>query len=334
MTTLLRLLFFAVLLIAPAISATSIADSVIRLEGRVPPGVGDSLLFANYSRIWRHVAPDRPVNTDPITIIYYSRNDRRRLGVRLPEWGGGGAIGPDTIIIPVDRAPLAAMDLPRVTVHELVHVALERACGRLRLPRWLHEGLAMTLSGEVQFEEQLALSRALFSKRIIPLDSIDNVNRFDQWGATLAYSESHMAVSFVIDQYGIDAVSELLAAIRSEGRFDRALFQEFGLTPAEFEQLVMRYIADHNGVLVLISDSNLFWILAALFVVVAFVLIRIRNRKKWKRMEEEEAREMVEDEDASSEWAAAVIVGRAEYEAEKDAGEPGTADGKAQQIDK
>ena len=166
---------------------------------------------------------------------------------------------------------------------------------RLRLPRWFHEGLAMTLSGELVFEEQLALSRAIFTKRLMPLDSIDHVNRFDAYGADLAYSESHLAVAFMIDKYGIDGIPELLQAVRATGRFDRALMQVFGLTPPEFERLVTTYIIDRYRFLFLVGDTYLFWIPAAILVVIAFILIRSRNKKRRNLMEAEEARELREE---------------------------------------
>jgi len=269
----------------------SFSGTLFDLQGRVPSSVSPAFLTSNYVRIWKTVAPDTAVNRSPITIIYYSRSDEKKLGVRLPEWGGGGAIGRDTIIVPVDRFPLSDMDIGRVTVHELVHIALERAYGRLRLPRWFHEGLAMTLSGELSFDEQLALSRAIFTKRLMPLDSIESVNRFDQYGASLAYSESHLAAAYMIDKYGIDGIPELLEAVRKAGKagkFDTALVSVFGLNPQEYDRLVHNYIVERYRFLFFFSDTYLFWLLGAFLLIAGFIAVKIRNRKREKLMEEEE----------------------------------------------
>ena len=267
------------------------AANLFGLEGRIPASITKAFLQGNYERIWKTIAPDTAIDTSAITIIYYSRADKRKFGVRLPEWGGGGAIGRDTIIIPVDRFPLADMDIGRVTVHELVHIALERAYGRLRLPRWFHEGLAMTLSGELLFEEQLTLSRAIFTKRLLPLDSIERVNRFDAFGAALAYSESHLAAALLIDKYGIDGIPELLAAVRKCGTFGDGFLSVFGFAPLEFERLVRNDITGRYSFLFFFSDTYLFWLLGALLVVAGFVAVKISNRKREKLMEEEERRE-------------------------------------------
>jgi hypothetical protein len=270
---------------------SSFAGTRFDLQGRVPASVTPAFLKSNYEPIWKAIAPDTAIDTSAITVIYYSKSDERKLGVRLPEWGGGGAIGRDTIIIPTDRFPLADRDIGRVTVHELVHIALERAYGRLRLPRWFHEGLAMTLSGELSFEEQVVLSRAILTKRLLPLDSIERVNRFDAFGAALAYSQSHLAAAYLIDKYGIDGVSEFLGEVRVSGRFDTALADGFGFSPQEFDGMVRNYIVDRYRFIFFFSDTYLFWLLGALLVVAGFVAVKISNRKRENLMEEEERRD-------------------------------------------
>jgi hypothetical protein len=262
---------------------TIFAGAQFDLPGRTPASVTPAFLTGNYA-----VAPDRPVDTSAVTVIYYSRRDERKLGVRLPEWGGGGAIGRDTIIIPTDRFPLADMDIGRVTVHELVHIALERAYGRLKLPRWFHEGLAMTLSGELSFEEQVALSRAILTKQLMALDSVERVNRFDAYGAALAYSQSHLAVAYLIDKYGKDGVPELLRAVRTSGSFDSALVAGFGFSPQEFDRMVQGHIIDRYRFIFFFSDTYLFWMLGAVLVVAGFIAVTIRNKRREKQMGEEE----------------------------------------------
>jgi hypothetical protein len=276
------------LLLAASSSAEPAREVSVNLRGRVPLSVTAPFVKEHYGRIWRAVAPGLPLDTSAITLVYYGRADGRKLGVRLPEWGGGGAIGKDTVIVPVDRAPLADMDVNRVTVHELVHVVLDRAYGRLPIPRWFHEGLAMTLSGELSFGEQVALSRAIFTRRLIPLDSIELVNRFDASGAALAYSESHLAVGYMIDKYAIDGIPELLAAVRAEGSFDAALGSVFGLAAAEFEALARNHFAHEFRFMFLIGDTWLFWMPASLFVIAGFIAVRLRNARRKRQMGEQE----------------------------------------------
>jgi hypothetical protein len=269
------------------------ADSTIELRGKVPSSISREFVLHQYERIWKTIAPEVPLDHRTITIFYYTRRDDRKLSVRLPEWGGGGAVGEDLIVIPLDRSPLPDMDLPQVTIHELTHIALERAYGRLPVPRWFHEGLAMTLSGELSFNEQVAVSRAVFTGKLMPLDSVAEVNRFDAGEAELAYGESHLAVAWMIDRYGLDGIPELLQTLRSAGTFSAALLQVYGFTDEEMDLLVRNYMAGRYRGVFFFSDTWLFWLVGALLLVVAFIAVKIRNDKRRKLMEESER---IEDE--------------------------------------
>lgn len=267
------------------------ANSNIILEGTVPRSITDTFLLHHYTRLWKTIAPAVPIDRTPLRIIYYSKSSATRLALRLPEWGGGGALGRDTIIVPLDRLMLAGMDAGRVTIHELVHIVLARVYGGIPIPRWFHEGLAMTLSGELLFNEQVVISRALFTRQLLPFDTIEKVNALDQYGAELAYSESHLAVAYLIDEYGIDTIPVLLYAVRATGSFDTAMNRILGFSPKDFESFARENVARRYSFVFLISDTALYWIPITFLFIAAFIAVTIRNKKKRRRMEEEEKRE-------------------------------------------
>ena len=66
----------------------------------------------------------------------------------------------------------------------------------VNIPRWFHEGMAMALSGEIDSDAPVTLSKAVLSRKLLPLDSIKYVNRFKRDKAHLAYCQSHFAVQF------------------------------------------------------------------------------------------------------------------------------------------
>lgn len=275
------------------IAVLVVQASVISLQGHVPPTIEIESLLKDYYRI-RHVLDSSFVDdTGKITIIYYTGNDTKKTGVRLPEWGGGGAIGTDTIIVPVDR-PYAFFsgNLYKITVHELVHIALARAFGSMRVPRWFHEGLAMQLSGELSFEESTILSRAILTHSLLPLDSIEFVNRFTQARAQTAYSQSHFAMNFLTNLYGYDMLPELLDSAKVFRRFDTACVRVFGLTTHEFDSIVKVEMIRKYRYAFIVADNELFWMLILLLAVAAFVVTLVRNRQKRKKMVNDEIEEM------------------------------------------
>jgi len=183
------------------------------------------------------------------------------------------------------------MDINRTCVHELVHIVLARGYGRIHIPRWFHEGMAMTLSGELSSEEQVALSKAIFTNHLLSLDTIENLNRFDRAQADLGYAISHFTVQFLIEIYGLDALPELLHASEHTRSFDNALTETVGLNQKELQQLVNTRMIARFKYLFLTSDGYLAWVGIVLLAVVAFVTIKLRNRKKRRLMEEAESLE-------------------------------------------
>ena len=264
------------------------ADRFI-LSGYVPHGIDTTFLSEGYSEIATTIGLSPDDNRKPVTIIFYRVSEGRKTGIRLPEWGGGGAIGGDTIVIPVDRTTaFYNNDINRILLHEMVHSALSRAYGYLRVPRWFHEGMAMALSGEINFDQQVQLSRAILTRALIPLDSIKYMNRFSRERAGIAYSQSHFAVNFLLTTYGREVIPELLAASRKRRSFSDACFDVFGLTTKELDELLKKEMNKKFRVFYLFADYALLWIGILLLAVLAFVVTMIRNRKKRARFEEEE----------------------------------------------
>jgi hypothetical protein len=268
------------------------SNAQIALEGSVPAGIGAPALVSEYYRIYRIVAPEkRPVKW-PLRIIYFTKSHSHGTGFALPEWGGGGAIGDSLIIIPVDFKPLLEQSFPQITVHEIVHSVLSRAYPGLQIPRWFHEGAAMLLSGELSWEENATVSKAIFLGRLMPLASIDSVNSFKRGKADLAYSQSHLAALYLVDQYGMEVLPKILRAGRRSGNLYAGILEATGLNHREFEQAVVSYIASKYRLVFIVTDSYLWWGLIALLFIAGYIATKRRNRKRAAAMEEAERIEM------------------------------------------
>jgi hypothetical protein len=193
------------------------------INGYVPSDLNKGFLEHEYQRIITQLKPNFYDDTAVITLIFYKQSQQRLLGIRLPEWGGGGALGPDSIVIPVDKTgAFFENDYHKIISHELVHIALTRIYGNIKIPRWFHEGLAMTMAAEISFDDQVALSWAVLTNGIMDLGEIEHLNRFDLSKAKTAYSVSHFAVQFLLEIYGADFLPELLDAISKKHSFNAA----------------------------------------------------------------------------------------------------------------
>ena len=273
----------------------------LRFEGVVPAGVNRQALAVEYSRIYRTVAPLQRPDRSVLRIVYFSKTDKIENAGILPEWGGGGAIGGNLIIIPTDFKPFLEQNFSQVTVHEIVHSVLYRAYPGVNIPRWFHEGLAMLMSGELSFEESSVLSKAIFLSRLMPLASIDSVNGFGRNRADLAYSQSHCALRFLTDNYSMEVIADILRKAQRMHDFWKGLNEAVGLSPAEFEDLTRKYIVSKYQFVFLITDYYAWWVGIALLVIVGFFVTMRRNRKRAEAMDEAERREIAAAAEASIE---------------------------------
>jgi Peptidase MA superfamily len=263
----------------------------ITLEGPVPSEIKIRAVTSEYYRIYRTVAPRQTPDKTPLKIIYYSKTHAGSNPFSLPEWGGGGAIGRDLIVVPVDLKPFLEQSFSQITVHELVHIVLSRGYPGLTIPRWFHEGVAMTLAGELSLQENVGVSKAIFTGSLMPLASIDSVNAFGRNRADLAYSQAHLSVLFLVDQYGIDVVPEILNAARRTKNFWAGLNAALGISPQEFDAMLQKYLTSRYQFVFIFADTYAYWAAIVVLFIIGFIVTGARNRKRAEAMEKEEQRE-------------------------------------------
>ncbi len=260
----------------------------LHFEGIIPADVDKTAMTAEYYRIYRIVAPRQRPDPSPLRVVYYTDNAGENFDHALPEWGGGGTIGGSLIVVPTTVKPFLEQSFAQITRHELVHAVLARAYPGLYIPRWFHEGAAMTLSGELSFQENVIVSKAIFTNSLMPLSSIDSVNGFGRNRADLAYSQSHLAVLFLIEQYGIEVLSDILYSARKTGSFWQGVQAVLSLAPSEFELLARKDITSRYQLVFVFADYYAFWVVVVFLFLVAFGVTVVRKQKKMALMEQEE----------------------------------------------
>mgnify|MGYP006293653185 CR=1 FL=1 len=270
---------------------------LIRIEGPSHYAGTTQEIEGEYYRLWNALAPHRPTDTSTLAIVFYSESRRTEQAPMLPEWGGGGTIGDHTILVSVDKQPVFARNVHQVVVHEMVHAILNRAYPELEVPRWYHEGCAMLLSGELSFQGKLALSRAVLTGRLLPLDAIDSVNAFSPGRAALAYNQSHACMQFLVEVYGRESIHLILESAEQANSFYQGLRTVLGLEPGEFDVLAENRIRRRYGFAFILGDLFLLWFVLALLVILAYAITRIRNARREREPAEPEQSEQPEEPD-------------------------------------
>ncbi|SYZ72459.1 conserved hypothetical protein [Candidatus Zixiibacteriota bacterium] len=224
--------------------------------------------------------------------IYISDNleeFKKVVGSAFPDWGAAAAL-PYRRLIAIKSPAHFRLGKPlrELLIHEYAHLALAHRLGLVQAPRWLDEGLAMRLSAEWGWEQNLSMSRAAIFNAFVPLRQIDRMNLFTEGEAQIAYSESYLAVKYLLDSYGRETFNLFLNKLKEGKDTDEALFAATGSHYDDFEKEFFDYLHNRYNLMTFFGDTIYFWSILGLIVIVAAVLSFFRRKKKYKEWEEEE----------------------------------------------
>lgn len=161
--------------------------------------------------------------------IFANTNDLKEAILYEPSWTGGQAFpAHDIVIIGISQSEL---DWGRdAIVHELTHVLV----GHLTfsclggVPTWLNEGLAVYSEGELDSASQSQLDNAIKNDTLLSVRSLSAGFSEVPDKAYLSYSQSYSIVSFLINTYGQDNMTNLLTSLRDGETIDNALTSTYG----------------------------------------------------------------------------------------------------------
>jgi hypothetical protein len=232
---------------------------------------------------------------DPVGIFIASTEDEfaSLTSGGVPDWGVGCAFpARGVVVLKSPEIVSYPLQMEGVVVHEVAHVAAGRVLGDVKVPRWLHEGVAMVLAGEWRLPESAAQSGASALGRAARLRDLSDGFPEGHQDAMLAYTLSFYAVRFLMVEAGFDSVGEMLLAIRSSGGFDEMLEIHYGGDAADLEHRMKRSFERRFGWGVFLSKWNvLFLVVALLFITGGALRIRRARRRYREWAEEERARD-------------------------------------------
>jgi hypothetical protein len=211
------------------------------------------------------------------------------VGGYFPDWGAAAA-APARRLMAVkspDRFNLNR-SLRELLAHEYAHLALAHRCRLGTPPRWFDEGLAMMVSMEWSWSDNMAMSKGAVFGQLIPLKEIERVNRFSENKAHLAYAESYLAVKYLFDEYGVSAVNTFLDYVARGKSLDDALMAATGSDYDDFDAEYQATLLKRFNVLSLFMDTIYFWVALAIVVIIGGILSYRRRRQYYKDWEEHE----------------------------------------------
>jgi hypothetical protein len=251
-----------------AIDAASLATSLSRAGLDLPPRVQVTLI------------PD---------------DDPRARGV--PAWVAARAFGGDTIVIYHHRIRSYPYDsIESLVLHEIVHLALNTRAGGRVLPRWFHEGVAVSVESGWGIGSQARL--LLAAARGPAIDDVAALFASDAAPEnTTAYLLSAALIEDVRRRHGLNVPGAIAGRVARGEAFEAAFRGETGETVADAAAQAWRVYRGLRWLPIVTGPASL-WGGILLLAVVAFVVRRRRRRRKiWN----DDADEDGEVEDGSAE---------------------------------
>jgi hypothetical protein len=204
-----------------------------------------------------------------------------------PRWIVARAFGVDTIVIfPARIAAYPYDSLESVFLHEITHLALNARAGGRPLPRWFHEGVAVSVESGWGIGSQ---ARLLLAAARGP--AIDDVSRLflseSQPDTTTAYLLAAALVEDLRDRHGLDTPGRIAGHVARGAAFEEAFRRETGEGVDEAAARAWRAYRGLRWLPVVTGAAGLWgWILLLAFI--AFAVRLKRRRERRRRWQEEE----------------------------------------------
>lgn len=246
---------------------------------------------------------------EPVNIVLARGSDdfERWAGREIPDWAlaiarTAGADG--GIVIDMSRTtPFLENNLHLVLRHELAHIALgqvERQAGR-QFPLWFHEGTAVRISGGRHFTDRRPFIIAAAHGNQPALSDIEKSFPADRNSAEIAYLAAESFINFLASRCKDDSLSSIIDHFRDSGDIESSIEYATGSSLAELEMAWREKHRSNFPWLVTFWRSITLFSLISICVIIAFVIVYLRARRKKRLWLEEERLLGIADEEDDNE---------------------------------
>ena len=220
-----------------------------------------------------------------LSVTLVSDDDARVA--RIPRWVVGLASGTEHILIFPERiGPYPYDSLEAVMRHEVVHLALNTRAGGQPLPRWFHEGVAVTLvSGWGTGDELRLLLAALDPPSMADIGRLFASDAYPD--TTQAYLLSTALVDEIRRRHGVDALGRIAGRVGSGLAFDAAFAAATGESVEAAADRAWRGHRRLSRWVPVLTSPSAAWTVILALAGLAFIA-RLRRRKELRRRWDEE----------------------------------------------
>ena len=242
----------------------------------------------NVPAIWQTTT-----DTIRIQIVARSADFEGAVGSDLPQWVGAVTLFPQDLMVvrSPDLSRSTLREYRKTVVHELIHLLQGQFVPLNLTPVWFNEGLALYYAGEFDLRERIVISKALVRNQLIPPVKLEQILKFSQPQANLAYAESASIIEFMENIYGNGTAAAILARMRNGENFEQAVLK---VTNCEYDDLMNQwqtYVEKKYNWIFLLDIQNILWLIIPLIAFLAYWSIRRRNKVTLEQWNDEEINE-------------------------------------------
>ena len=223
-----------------------------------------------------------------IHVTLIAEVDRRARAT--PVWIVGLAAGAHDIAIFPERIGSYPYDsLESVVWHEVVHLALSAQAGDRPLPRWFHEGVAMSVERGWGVTSQVQLLLAIGGNRgLADLERLFDAETQPETAS--AYLLAAALASDIRQRHGAAAPGAIVERVARGAVFAQAFALETGDTPDEAAARAWQIYRSWTSWIPVVTSASSLWIGIMTLALAAFLATRRkrwRRRRQWDQEEEE-----------------------------------------------
>ncbi len=261
------------------------AENLFERAGSIRVNIEDFLGFSFEEQVLVILTPDKET--------FFSLQGRR-----APEWASGTAYPTRRVIFlrPLDAGEIRGNNINTIFSHELSHILLFHRLKGRHPPRWLDEGVAMHLSGEMLLLNANQLLGVGVTGRHIPFSMLTHSFPASGDQAGLAYAQSADMVSYIRREFPGEAFFSLLDRIADGYQFDEALNQSLGISMAQLEKNWLRSVRRRWGLVPLLTGSISLWFMISILFIAAYIRKRRISKARRELWEIEEQLDAVSSE--------------------------------------
>lgn len=208
-----------------------------------------------------------------------------------PSWADGTAYPHRGLIFlrsPTVRGGMA-QPLEQVLEHELAHILLGRAFGNRPVPRWLQEGVAQLVAREYTMDMTDRLGAGMLGGQLLSLDELSAGFPSDPLRAQLAYAQSADFVAFLLQEYGQQALHDIIHQMAGGATFAASIRSATGMSVDHLDAQWRTGLEESSMLWLrpLVSDTTLLSVSGMVFLVLGGLALR-RRRQQIQEMDDDE----------------------------------------------